>query len=132
MWLYHFYPFSPKRKTFTSEPSTSFFLTLLARKDVPTTVTPDVVVKVDYSAVASPVAFPICAEPSPARRHDKGIIGKRSPHIQVEPTPPVFALHLDAAENNEESGNRTWVTGYTNSFPNHSTTTSLVMKIKVL
>ncbi|MFS8033162.1 hypothetical protein Hanom_Chr17g01566261 [Helianthus anomalus] len=43
---------------------------------------------------------------SPAQRHDSGIIGKTPFSIQVELTPPVFALHQDAAENNEESGNR--------------------------
>ncbi|MFS7974674.1 hypothetical protein Hanom_Chr09g00871471 [Helianthus anomalus] len=102
-----------------------FFLT--ARDDVPTTVTPGAVAKVDYSTAASPLALPRCAEtrPPPARRHGSGIISKTSPPIQVKPAPPVFALHLDAAENNEESGNRTWVTRKPNSFPNHSTTTSL-------
>ncbi|MFS7903971.1 hypothetical protein Hanom_Chr10g00935721 [Helianthus anomalus] len=42
----------------------------------------------------------------PARRHNSGIIGKTSPPIQVEPALPVFALHLEAAEN-KERGNRT-------------------------
>ncbi|MFS7957856.1 hypothetical protein Hanom_Chr07g00671291 [Helianthus anomalus] len=41
--------------------------------------------------------------------HDNGIIGKTSPSIQDEPAPPVFVFHLDAAENNGESGSRTWV-----------------------
>ncbi|KAJ0716522.1 hypothetical protein HanPI659440_Chr13g0513671 [Helianthus annuus] len=52
-----------------------------------------------------PLGSPKCAEtrPPPVRRHDNGIIGKTSPPIQDEPTPPVYALHLlDAAENNEE------------------------------
>ncbi|MFS7917160.1 hypothetical protein Hanom_Chr03g00185791 [Helianthus anomalus] len=61
---------------------------------------------------------------STRRRHDRGIIGKTSHLIQVELALPVFALHLDAAE---QSGNRTWVTSNTNSFPNHSTTTSLAL-----
>ncbi|MFS8020683.1 hypothetical protein Hanom_Chr16g01418491 [Helianthus anomalus] len=56
-----------------------------------------------------PLGSPRCAEtrPPPGRRHDSGIIGKTPPPIQVEPAPPVFALHLDTVENNEESGNRT-------------------------
>ncbi|MFS8024218.1 hypothetical protein Hanom_Chr16g01460641 [Helianthus anomalus] len=62
---------------------------------------------------------------STPRKHDSVIIGKTSPSMQVEPTPPIFALHLDAAKNNEESENRTWVKRNINSFPNHSTTTSL-------
>ncbi|MFS7978923.1 hypothetical protein Hanom_Chr10g00921171 [Helianthus anomalus] len=57
--------------------------------------------------------------------HDSGIIGKTSPPIQDEPASPIFALHLDAAENSEKSGNRTWVTRNTNSLLNYSTTTSL-------
>ncbi|KAM0006009.1 putative protein kinase RLK-Pelle-LRR-I-1 family [Helianthus debilis subsp. tardiflorus] len=70
---------------------------------------------------------PRCAEtlPPPARRHASEIIGKTSPPIQDEPAPPVFALHLDAAENNGESGGRTWVTRNTKFFLNHSTATSL-------
>ncbi|MFS7905460.1 hypothetical protein Hanom_Chr01g00047971 [Helianthus anomalus] len=97
--------------------------------DVPTTVTPGAVAKVDYSTAANPLALPICVEtrPPPARKHDSEIIGKTSPPIQVEMAPPVFALHLDAAENNEESGNRTWVTRNANSFPNHSTATSFTI-----
>ncbi|KAJ0692961.1 hypothetical protein HanPI659440_Chr15g0591841 [Helianthus annuus] len=62
---------------------------------------------------------------STRQRHDSGIIGKTSPPIQDEPAPPVFALHLDAAENNGKSESRTWVIRNTKSFPNHSTTTSL-------
>ncbi|MFS8023311.1 hypothetical protein Hanom_Chr16g01449971 [Helianthus anomalus] len=46
-------------------------------------------------------------QPPPARRHGNGIISKTSPPIQDEPSPPVFALHLDAAENNGESESRT-------------------------
>ncbi|KAJ0958950.1 hypothetical protein HanPSC8_Chr01g0044541 [Helianthus annuus] len=42
-----------------------------------------------------------------ARRHDSGIIGKTSPLIQDELASSVFALHLDAAGNNRESGSRT-------------------------
>ncbi|MFS8025537.1 hypothetical protein Hanom_Chr16g01476241 [Helianthus anomalus] len=82
--------------------------------------------KVDYSTAGSPLILPRYAEtrPPPARRHDSGIIGKTSPPVQVKPAPPIFALHLDATENNEESGNRTWIT-----IPNHSTTTSLAMRI---
>ncbi|KAJ0593019.1 hypothetical protein HanHA300_Chr03g0092361 [Helianthus annuus] len=59
-----------------------------------------------------PLGSPRCAEtrPPPARRHNSGIIGKTTPPIQDEPTPLVFALHLDAAENNGDSGSRTWVT----------------------
>ncbi|KAJ0880143.1 hypothetical protein HanRHA438_Chr10g0459831 [Helianthus annuus] len=59
--------------------------------------------------------------PPPAQRHDSGVIGKTSP----QPAPPVFTFHLDVAENNVESGSRTWVIRNTKSFPNHSTTTSL-------
>ncbi|MFS7902118.1 hypothetical protein Hanom_Chr01g00007501 [Helianthus anomalus] len=40
----------------------------------------------------------------PKALHDSGIFGKTSPSIQDEPAPPVFAVHLDAAENNGESG----------------------------
>ncbi|MFS8030311.1 hypothetical protein Hanom_Chr17g01532521 [Helianthus anomalus] len=69
---------------------------------------------------------------STARRHNSGIIGKTSPPIQVELVPPKFALHLDAAKNNEESRNRTWVPRNTNSFLNHSTTTSLVVIITII
>ncbi|MFS7902314.1 hypothetical protein Hanom_Chr01g00009901 [Helianthus anomalus] len=56
-----------------------------------------------------PLGSPRCVEtrPPPARRHDSGIIGKTSPPIQDEPAPPVFVLHLDAAENNGDSGSRT-------------------------
>ncbi|MFS7927779.1 hypothetical protein Hanom_Chr04g00313151 [Helianthus anomalus] len=89
-------------------------------------MTPGVVAKVDYST-AAPLGSPRCAEtrPPPARRHDSEIIGKTSPLIQDEPAQPVFVLHLDAAENNGESGRRTCVTENTKSFPDHSTTTSL-------
>ncbi|MFS7977008.1 hypothetical protein Hanom_Chr10g00899161 [Helianthus anomalus] len=38
-----------------------FFLT--ARNDVPTTVTPDAVIKVDYSTAASPLALPDAWKP---------------------------------------------------------------------
>ncbi|MFS8006199.1 hypothetical protein Hanom_Chr14g01246411 [Helianthus anomalus] len=64
--------------------------------------------KIDYSTTASPLALPRCAKTRLplARRHNSGIIGNISPLIQVELAPPVFALHLDATENNE-SGNRT-------------------------
>ncbi|MFS8014898.1 hypothetical protein Hanom_Chr15g01350091 [Helianthus anomalus] len=50
-----------------------------------------------------------CAEtrPPPTQRHGSGIIGKTSPPIQDEPTPPVFVLHLDAAEKNGASESRT-------------------------
>ncbi|MFS7940992.1 hypothetical protein Hanom_Chr05g00470911 [Helianthus anomalus] len=72
-----------------------------------TILTVGVVAKVDYSTAANPLALPRCAETRPPPRHDSGIISKTSPPIQVEPAPPVFALHLDAAEKNEESGNRT-------------------------
>ncbi|MFS7901663.1 hypothetical protein Hanom_Chr01g00002301 [Helianthus anomalus] len=56
-----------------------------------------------------PLGSPRCAEtrPPPARRHDSGIIGKTSPLIQDEPVSPVFALHLNAAENNGKSVSRT-------------------------
>ncbi|MFS7958205.1 hypothetical protein Hanom_Chr07g00675491 [Helianthus anomalus] len=82
----------------------------MVRNDVSINVTPDAVDKVDYSTAVSPLAplaLPRCAEtrPPPARRHDNGIIGKTSPPIQVELAPLVFAIHLDATENNEESGN---------------------------
>ncbi|MFS8006043.1 hypothetical protein Hanom_Chr13g01244591 [Helianthus anomalus] len=89
----------------------------MTRNDVPTTVTPGVVANVNYSIAASPLALPRCLEtrPPPTRRHDSGIIGKTSLPIQVEPTPLVFALHLDAAENNEKSGNQTWVIRNTNT-----------------
>ncbi|MFS8022020.1 hypothetical protein Hanom_Chr16g01434531 [Helianthus anomalus] len=75
---------------------------------MPIIVIPDVVAKVHYSTAASP-GSPRCAKtrPSPARKHDSGIIGKTTPPIQDEPTSPVFAFHLDAAENNEESESRT-------------------------
>ncbi|MFS7998946.1 hypothetical protein Hanom_Chr12g01160041 [Helianthus anomalus] len=62
---------------------------------------------------------------SPAGRHDSEITGKTSPLIQDEPASPVFTLHLYAAENNDESGSRTWITSNTKFFPNHSTITSL-------
>ncbi|MFS7988531.1 hypothetical protein Hanom_Chr11g01035961 [Helianthus anomalus] len=74
-----------------------------------------------------PLGYPRCAETRPpsARRHCSGIIDKISPPIQDEPAPLIFAIHLDAPENNEESGDRTWVIRNTKSLPNHSTTTSL-------
>ncbi|KAJ0790402.1 hypothetical protein HanPI659440_Chr05g0215021 [Helianthus annuus] len=80
-----------------------------------------------------PLGSPRCAETRPpsARRHDSGLIGKTSPPIQDEPAPPVFALHLDAAENNWENESRTWVTRNTKSFPNHFTTTSLAVEIYI-
>ncbi|MFS7971261.1 hypothetical protein Hanom_Chr09g00830671 [Helianthus anomalus] len=71
-----------------------------------------------------PLGSPKCAgtRPSPARRHDSGIIVKTSPSIKDELAPPVFALHPDAAENNEESESRTSVTKNTKFFLNYSTT----------
>ncbi|MFS7948389.1 hypothetical protein Hanom_Chr06g00559421 [Helianthus anomalus] len=56
-----------------------------------------------------PLGSPRCAETQPprTRRHGSGIIGKNSSLIQDEPAPPVFALHLDATENNGKSGSRT-------------------------
>ncbi|MFS7955213.1 hypothetical protein Hanom_Chr07g00640011 [Helianthus anomalus] len=65
--------------------------------------------KVDYSTATSPLALPRCVEtrPPPVRKYDSGIIGKTSPPIQVKPTPPVFALRLNVAENNEKSRSRT-------------------------
>ncbi|MFS7958298.1 hypothetical protein Hanom_Chr07g00676591 [Helianthus anomalus] len=74
---------------------------------VRTIVTSDVVAKVDYSIAASPLALPRGAETRPpsARKHGSGIIGKTSSLIQVEPASPVFAFHLDGAENNAESEN---------------------------
>ncbi|KAJ0811383.1 hypothetical protein HanPSC8_Chr17g0750111 [Helianthus annuus] len=56
-----------------------------------------------------PLDSPRCVKtrPPPARRHDSGIIGETSPPIQDEPALSVFALHLDAAENNEYNGSRT-------------------------
>ncbi|MFS7909299.1 hypothetical protein Hanom_Chr01g00092971 [Helianthus anomalus] len=44
---------------------------------------------------------------STRRRRDSGIIGKTSPSIQNEPAPPIFAIHLDAAESNRESVSQT-------------------------
>ncbi|MFS8011213.1 hypothetical protein Hanom_Chr14g01306291 [Helianthus anomalus] len=53
-----------------------------------------------------PLGSPRCAKtrPPPVRRHDNEIIGKTSPPIKDGLASPVFALHLDLAENNEESG----------------------------
>ncbi|KAJ0949817.1 hypothetical protein HanRHA438_Chr01g0042731 [Helianthus annuus] len=52
---------------------------------------------------------PRCVETRPplSRRHDSEIIGKTSPSIQNELTPPVFTLHLDVTENNRKSESRT-------------------------
>ncbi|KAJ0853926.1 hypothetical protein HanRHA438_Chr14g0656791 [Helianthus annuus] len=75
-----------------------------------------------------PLGSPRCVEtrPPPARRHDSGIIGKTSSSIQDELAPPVFALHLDATENNRESGSRTNLDHKEHQyFLNHATTTSL-------
>ncbi|MFS7909323.1 hypothetical protein Hanom_Chr01g00093251 [Helianthus anomalus] len=70
----------------------------------------------------------MCGNPtSITRRHDSLIISKTSSPIQDELTPPVFALYLDAVENNGESGSRTWVTKNTKYFLNHSTTTSFAL-----